>query len=88
MLYPRPQGRLLEIKTKQQEDQACSQVAQYCREGWPAENSREDPDVHPFFAVRDELTLQDGILLSRTRLVIPAGTRKDKLTRTHNSDKK
>ena len=37
---PATQGRLVEIKTKQQEDQACSQVAYYCSEGWPANKSR------------------------------------------------
>ena len=55
---PATQGRLLEIKTMQQEDQICSQVAYYCRNRWPADKSKMDPDICPFFTERDDLTIQ------------------------------
>ncbi|XP_041372842.1 uncharacterized protein K02A2.6-like [Gigantopelta aegis] len=80
---PATQNQLVQIKTRQQEDQVCSQVARYCREGWPAVKSKADPDIRPFFIVRDELMVQ-GLLLFRTWLVIPAGLRKDILTRIHD----
>ena len=46
---PATRGRLVDIKTKQQEDQVCSQVAYYCREGRPADKSKIDRDISPFF---------------------------------------
>ena len=78
---PATQGRLVEIKTKQQEDQACSQVAYYCREGWPADKSKIGPDIRPFFTVREDLTVQEGLLLYRTRLVIPVELRRNMLAK-------
>ncbi|XP_041350801.1 uncharacterized protein K02A2.6-like [Gigantopelta aegis] len=69
---------------KQQQDRVCSQVARYCRDGWPAVKSKLHPDVCPFFMVRDDLTVQEGLLLYRTRLVIPVEMRKDILTRIHD----
>ena len=81
---PATRGRLVDIKTKQQEDQVCSQVAYYCREGWPADKSKIDPDIRPFFTVRDDLIVQEGLLLYRTRLVIPVELRRDILSKIHD----
>ncbi|XP_041369594.1 uncharacterized protein K02A2.6-like [Gigantopelta aegis] len=81
---PASQGRLVEIRTKQQQHWVCSQVARYCRDGWPAVKSKLHPDVCPFYMARDDLTVQDGLLLYRTRLVIPVELRKDILTRIHD----
>jgi hypothetical protein len=50
-------GRLVEIKRKQQEDQVCRKVMNYCRNGWPAEKHKVDPDVRPFFPSRSDMTL-------------------------------
>ena len=60
---PATQGRLVEIKTKQQEDQVRSHVAYHCREGWPAGKSKIGPDNRPFFTVREDLTVQEGLTL-------------------------
>jgi len=81
---PAAQGWLVEIKTMQQEDQVCSQVAYYCRNGWPADKSKMDPDICPFFTERDALTMQEGLLLYHTRLVISVELRKDILSKIHN----
>ena len=67
----------------QQEVRVYSQVACYCREGWPADKSNMDPDIRPFFTVRDDLTKQ-GLLLYRTRLVMPVELRKDILSKIHD----
>ena len=81
---PATQGRLVEIKTKQKEDQARSQIAYYCREGWPADTTKIDPDIRPFFTTREDLTVQEGLLLYRTRLVIPVELRKNILSKIHD----
>ena len=81
---PATQGRLVEIKTKQQEDQVCSQVAYYCREGWPADKSKIGSDIRPFFTVREDLTVQEGLLLYRTRLVMPVELRRNILSKIHD----
>ena len=81
---PATQGRLVEIKTKQKEDQARSQIAYYCREGWPADTTKIDPDIRPFFTTREDLTVQEGLLLYRTRLVSPVELRRDILSKIHD----
>lgn len=81
---PATQGRLVEIKTKQQEDQVCRQVMQYCLDGWPADKNKVDPDVRPYYQVRDDLSVQEGLIMFGTRLVIPAVLRKDILCKIHD----
>lgn len=80
---PATPRRLEEIKRKQQEDKVCSRVMQYCREGWPTDKAKMDAELRPFYQVRYDLTVQEGLLLFDTRLVIPAELRKDILGRIH-----
>ena len=43
-----------------------------------------DPDIRPFFTVREDLTVQEGLPLYRTRLVIPVELRRDILSKIHD----
>jgi hypothetical protein len=55
----------------------------YCRNGWPAEKNKVDPDVKAFFPSRSDLTVQEGLLMFQSRLVIPTVLQKDILGRIH-----
>ena len=44
--------------------------------GWPNEKSKVPLCITPYFDYRDELTVQDGIVLRGERVVIPTSMRK------------
>ena len=41
-------------------------------------------DIRPFFTVREDITVQEGLLLYRTRLVIPVELRRNILSKIHD----
>lgn len=53
-----------------QEDAVCSQVLKYCQEGWPDKHLLPGL-VKPYFQFAAELTVQKGLLLKGSRIVIP-----------------
>ncbi|KAK7106504.1 hypothetical protein V1264_017754 [Littorina saxatilis] len=80
--FPASKQRMDEIRAKQQKDIICCKVKDYCNKGWPDVNKVE-PDLKPFHTVRDDLTVQQGLLLFRDRLVIPEVMRQDILSKIH-----
>ena len=54
-------------------------------QGWPEERSHLPPLVHPYFAMRDELAVYDGIVFRGERVVVPASQRSILKERIHSS---
>ena len=76
---PATEKRLNEIREKQKEDHVCVQVMKYCKSGWPSVKS----SVRKFYPVVAELSIQKGLLLRGSRLVIPAALREQVLNHLH-----
>ena len=53
--------------------------------GFPEHRSQLEPHLRPYWAVRDRLAVDDGLLLCGQRLVIPHSLRRDTLRRLHAS---
>ena len=70
--------RIREIQTCQEEDGECRQIRQYCREGWPAKTVLKG-GIKKYTAVAHKLTVNKGVLLRGSRLVIPASLQADVL---------
>ncbi|XP_041351023.1 uncharacterized protein K02A2.6-like [Gigantopelta aegis] len=51
--------------------------------GWPDKRSDVPPSITPYFDYRDELTVQDGIVLRGERVIIPVSMRKDLKDKVH-----
>ena len=51
--------------------------------GWPSEKSKVPHCITPYFNYRDELTIQDGIVLRGERVVIPTSMRKELKAKVH-----
>ena len=67
---PATQKRLTEIRGRQLEYDVCRHVMRYCAERWPTHPFL--PSVlRPYWQVQNNLTIQNGLLLKRVRLVIP-----------------
>ena len=53
--------------------------------GWPNDKSHLPLQAAPYYSLRDELTVQDGVILRGERLVIPASLRKQMKNKLHSS---
>lgn len=80
--FPATERRLQEIKEKQDKDVVCSQVKQFCKSQWP-DRAKKDAILKPYWTVRDDLIVEDGLLLFQTRIVIPNELQEDILQRLH-----
>ena len=70
-----------EIRKHQEEDIDCSQIKQFCKEGWP---ERVKGRVRVYQPHAAELTVQGGLLLKGCQLVIPLSLRGEILDRIHS----
>ena len=77
-------------KTAQSEDPICSQIIQYCLQGWPSKYQIA-PEVKPYWMARETLTPMDGLLLCSQRTVVlcsrkPSKSYKLAIKRLDNAD--
>ncbi|KAL1262289.1 hypothetical protein QQF64_007554 [Cirrhinus molitorella] len=77
--------RLLEMKTETRNDSVLPMVKRFVLNGWP-EDKRELPDqAKPYWDYRDELTVEDDILLKGNRITIPQSKQRFMLHKLHAS---
>ena len=80
---PASDARLEEIREKQCSDKICSQVMNFCKlDHWP-ESAKKDVNLRQYRFARQDLTVQQGLLLFQSRLVIPAELQEEMLQRLH-----
>ena len=80
---PASDTRLEEVRKKQCSDKICSQIMNFCKlDHWP-ETAKKDVNLRQYWFVRQGLTVQQGLLLFQSRLVIPAELQEEILQRLH-----
>ena len=79
---PASDGHLERIKQEQEQDDVCKQIKTYCRVGWPAKHELTGA-IRPYYPVLAEITVENGLLLRGSRLIIPASMRLDILDKLH-----
>ena len=74
--------RLEELKQQQDDDETCRQLKHFCQSGWPSKHQVKGTlkAYHPFAA---ELTIQKGLLMRNSRIVIPSPAQCDILDKIH-----
>ena len=72
-----------QIRIGTRRDPVLSQVMQFLQQGWPSVQ-RDNPQLTPFFAKKDELSLYNGCILWGTRVVVPVPYHDAVLTELHN----
>ena len=65
---------LSQIQEAQIADQECSQIRNYCSQGWPAYMPHQ-PLLHPYWENRLHLSIVDNLLLCDESIVIPRSVR-------------
>ena len=77
--------RLDEIRAETLNDQSLRELSETILVGWP-ENKDDPPALtHPYFSMRDELTVQDGLVFKGNSVVIPRSLRADMKMKIHSS---
>ena len=79
---PTTENRLQEIREKLQQDEVCRQIMSHCENAW-SEKRNVKGAIKPYYQFSGELTVQQGLLLKGTRLVIPTTICLDILDKLH-----
>ena len=78
---PASDVRLEEVRLEQRKDRECINIIKYCQEDhWPESAKKDFPQ---YYIERHSFTVERGLLLMSSRLVIPQSLRKEMLTRIH-----
>ena len=79
---PASDKRIDEIKECQANDDTCQRLIEYCNHGWPKKG--EIPHLlKPYFCVAEEITIQNGLLMRGSRIIIPPSLRPNILETLH-----
>ena len=77
--WPATDKRLKEIA----ENENLRVALEYTANGWPVYRNQVKPTLFDYFAVRNELSVHDGLLVKNTRIVIPESIRKEIIELIH-----
>ena len=84
-LQPARDQKLSEIQRETEADQTLQVVKSLILKGRPNDKSDLLLQAAPYYSLRDELTVQDGVILRGERLVIPASLGKQMKNKLHSS---
>ncbi|CAB4004970.1 Transposon Ty3-G Gag-Pol poly [Paramuricea clavata] len=77
--------RLKEIQRETKSDESLQVLTTVIRQGWPEQKEDLPNVVTPYFNIRDEMSIQDGLVFRGERVVIPQAMRSKMLGKVHNS---
>ena len=80
---PATTKRLQEIKCLQEQDETCQKLKLYRQNGWPARKHLSDM-LKYYIPVKNELSVNNGILLRGNRLIIPSSLRPEIIENLHS----
>lgn len=78
-----PENDIKKIQEFVQKDVVFRKIISYVKEGWPKDKKSCDLEVMPYFKVKDDINIINGLLLKNNRLLIPKILRSEMLNRIH-----
>ena len=66
-----PDARLLEVKNATEKDASLQFVTEFILNGWPEDKDRVPNSALPFFDMRDDLSVVDGVIVKGKAIFIP-----------------
>ena len=79
---PATEQRLEQIRQHQRNDKVCQQITEFWQSGWPDKKSLS-VTVQPYFPMAAEFSVEGGLLMRGSRIVIPPALRKELLDKIH-----
>lgn len=78
-------NKLQTLQTETEKDEELNQLSDLILQGWPQSMQDIPPQLHPYWSIRDELGIVDGLVLKGQRVIIPVSMKKDTLHRLHDA---
>ena len=75
--------RIAKLAAETQNDIILQKLMKVFREGWPQSIKGLDSDLRPFWSIRDDISMMDGLVLCGSRIMIPSASRKKVLEEIH-----
>ena len=72
-----------EMLQETNKDKELQSLKHYISTGWPAKRSQIPVSLHPYWNFRDELTVESGILMKNSKVLIPESLRQKYLKQIH-----
>ena len=63
--------RIADVKRETDEDPTLSQLKRVIGQGWPERMKDLPPQLRPYWSFRDELSVEDGVVMKGPRVVVP-----------------
>ena len=82
-LHPMKDYRLEQVRGATTTDEVLMKLGDVIMKGWPNDRSNVPSEILPYFPYRDEMTVQDGIIMRGTRIVVPTTMRRELKERLH-----
>ena len=78
-------ARVDDIRKHMEEDHELQELIKVILTGWPEDKSQVPNSAVPYYNVRNELAVQNGVIFQGERVVTPKSLRSDMLQRIHTS---
>ena len=78
-------SRLQEIQQATESDEALRILKNVILHGWPEHRGQVPSQIPPYFSMRDELAIQDGVIFRGQRIAVPVSLRHDLKRKLHSS---
>ena len=72
---PMRQERIQKIQLATAQDETLQLLMNTILKGWPEDRLKLSPQLTPYYSMRDELSIYDGLVFKGERLVVPQGLR-------------
>ena len=80
-----PDKRLEEIRNAMEKDECMVELINNIRNGWPGTKSEVAESQRPYYDYRDELSIENGIVLKGEAILVPKSLRAEMKERAHTS---
>ena len=78
------QDRIDRLRQSTAKDDTLALLKHTVQHGWPQTITELPPELHLYWTFREEISIEDGILLKGERIVIPAADQPDILQQLHH----
>ncbi|GFT56856.1 retrovirus-related Pol polyprotein from transposon opus [Nephila pilipes] len=82
---PMSEKRQEQFKKETELDPELKIVVKYIKEGWPKSYKSVDNSVKTYYKIKNNLYIQEGLLFSNEKLIVPYSLRKDMLKLIHKA---
>ena len=80
---PVPATQMERIKISSANDSTLNELRKFVADGWPHDKRSLPKPLQTYWTYRDEISLEDGLLLKSNRILIPESLRKETLEQIH-----